>query len=82
MAAGTPVLAYQGGGALDYVVPGETGEFFTALTVPALRAALQKFDPATYKKEALQAKAAEFTPEIFRARMQTVIDTAWANFQK
>lgn len=28
MAAGTPVIAYKGGGALDYVVPGKTGEFF------------------------------------------------------
>jgi glycosyltransferase involved in cell wall biosynthesis len=81
MAASTPVLAYQGGGALDYVVPGKTGEFFTSPTATSLRASLQKFDPSAYSQQGLQAKAAEFTPEVFRTRMQAVIDTALANFQ-
>ena len=81
LAAGTPVIAYQGGGALDYVVPGKTGEFFTAPTVSSLRAAIQKFDPSTYKQSDLQAMAANFTPEIFRTHMQSVIDQAWTNFQ-
>src|SRR5262249_13857962 len=35
-AAGRPVIAYQGGGALDTVVPGVTGEFFNDLTVDSL----------------------------------------------
>lgn len=28
LAAGTPVIAYKDGGALDYVIPGKTGQFF------------------------------------------------------
>jgi glycosyltransferase involved in cell wall biosynthesis len=80
MAAGMPVLAYEGGGALDYIVPGETGEFFTALSVPTLRAALQKFDPSSYDQQKLKSKAAEFAPQVFRTHMQTVIDKALASF--
>lgn len=81
MAAGTPVLAYQGGGSLDYVVPGKTGEFFPALSVESLAEALQSFKPEAYKQEDLQAKAAEFTPQVFRTHMQAVLDKALANFQ-
>ena len=36
MAAGTPVIAYNKGGALDYVVPGKTGLFFEKQTVKEL----------------------------------------------
>jgi glycosyltransferase involved in cell wall biosynthesis len=81
MAAGTPVLAYRGGGALDYVVPGKTGEFFDEASVKSLSEALKNFDPQAYKPEDLHAMAAKFTPELFRSRMQAVIDKAWASFQ-
>ena len=74
MAAGTPVIAYQAGGALDYVVPGKTGEFFTEPTVESLKSALQSFNPEAYKASDLQTKAAEFSPAIFRQQIQRVID--------
>ncbi len=82
LAAGTPVIAYHGGGALDYVVPGQTGEFYTSLSVSSLRAALQKFDPAAYQQQDLRDMAANFTPEVFRTHMQAVLDTALANFRR
>jgi glycosyltransferase involved in cell wall biosynthesis len=74
MAAGTPVIAYKAGGALDYVVPGKTGEFFTEQTVDSLVAALQELDATAYSTADLQAKAAEFSPEKFRQKMQAVLD--------
>ena len=37
-AAGRPVIAYRGGGALDTVAPAKTGEFFKAATVDSLKA--------------------------------------------
>ena len=39
-AAGRPVIAFAGGGALDTVLPGETGEFFAEQTVESLKAVL------------------------------------------
>ena len=41
-AAGRPVIAFAGGGALDTVIPGETGEFFTEQTVESLKAVLDR----------------------------------------
>lgn len=74
MAAGTPVIAYQAGGALDYVVPGKTGEFFAEQTVESLVAALQEFDVAAYSTTDLHAKAAEFSPELFRQKFSAEIE--------
>lgn len=73
MAAGTPVIAYKAGGALDYVVPGKTGEFFDKQTVKSLQTALENFKPEKYKVEDLQAKANEFSPKIFQEHMAAVI---------
>jgi glycosyltransferase involved in cell wall biosynthesis len=73
MAAGTPVIAYKGGGALDYVIPGKTGEFFDDPTVESLKAALQQFDPGTFDPADAQAKAAELSPEIFRKKITQLV---------
>lgn len=41
LAAGTPIIAYNRGGAQDYVIPGKTGLFFEKQTVKQLVAALE-----------------------------------------
>lgn len=70
MAAGTPVIAYKAGGALDYVVPGKTGEFFAEQTVESLAQALQKFDSSTYDARAIRYHAARFSEESFAKSMR------------
>lgn len=57
MACGRPVLAFAGGGALETVVAGETGEFFHEPTVDRLREALDRFDPDAYDPAAIRAHA-------------------------
>ena len=47
-AAGRPVIAYGGGGALDTVIPGQTGEHFHHLSVDSLAAVMADFDAARY----------------------------------
>jgi glycosyltransferase involved in cell wall biosynthesis len=44
MAAGTPVIAFGRGGALDTVVDGETGVFFHEQSVDALVNGLRRFE--------------------------------------
>jgi glycosyltransferase involved in cell wall biosynthesis len=65
MAAGTPVIAYQAGGAYDYVLPGKTGLFFKDQTADSLAEAIKKFDPANFKHADLIAKAQEFNHQAF-----------------
>lgn len=74
LAAGTPLIAYKAGGALDYVTEGETGTFFDEQTVTSLIEALNRFETMSFDHGAIQAAAAAFSPEIFKQRMQSIID--------
>ncbi|HSX44248.1 MAG TPA: glycosyltransferase [Candidatus Saccharimonadales bacterium] len=50
MAASTPVIAYKAGGALDYVIPSKTGEFFTKQSTDVL---LYELSSVNFKKHLL-----------------------------
>ncbi len=65
MAAGTPVIAYKGGGALDYVEPNVTGAFFTEQTTEALAQALTDFSP-NFDSTIIQKHAQQFSKQAFQ----------------
>ena len=73
MAAGVPVLAYKVGGALDYVVPGKTGEFFDEQTVESLKAAIKAFDGGTYDQEAIRKHVEKFSNNNFQHQLREYI---------
>lgn len=75
MAAGTPVIAYKAGGALDYVVPGKTGEFFEKQTVNSLARAIESFNPQKYDAKEIQLHAKNFSIERFRQKLTEVINS-------
>jgi len=77
MAAGAPVLAYQAGGALDYVTSGKTGLFFAEQSVDSVVACLQKAEKTKWAESTMVKKAAQFTPEKFRKNMGKVISEAF-----
>jgi len=68
-AAGRPVIAYGAGGALDTVIPGVTGEFFTEQRVEALADILANFDASSYDPAACRANAERFSNERFRQEL-------------
>ena len=69
MACGTPVIAFAGGGALETVVAGVTGELFAEQTAESLRAAVQEFDPSRYDKLKIREHAERWNPDRFRGEM-------------
>ena len=73
-AAGRPVIAFAGGGALDTVLPGRTGEFFAEQTVESLKAVLTRFNPAAYDPAACRANAEQFRTERFEAELRAFIE--------
>jgi glycosyltransferase involved in cell wall biosynthesis len=73
LAAGTPVIAYQAGGALDFVQPGVTGEFFSEQTVESLNAVLEKFLPDSYSASRIRKSAEDFSPQIFAQNISKFI---------
>jgi glycosyltransferase involved in cell wall biosynthesis len=68
-AAGRPVIAYGGGGALDTVIPGVTGELFHELTVESLMAVMRDFDAARYDTAAIRAHAERFDTRHFETQL-------------
>lgn len=64
-AAGIPVIAYRGGGALDIVEEGVTGEFFDTQSVESLATALTSFNYKLYNRQALLQNADRFSTDTF-----------------
>ena len=75
MASGRPVLALGRGGALETVVPGVTGQFYSENSAAALAEALDAFEawlPSFHVGDAL-ARAADFSPHRFRAEVELAV---------
>ncbi len=73
LAAGTPVIAYQAGGVLDYLVDGETGAFFSKQSSRSLMQALHNFNPTKYDSEKIKQHAQKFSAEQFRNNFEKLI---------
>jgi glycosyltransferase involved in cell wall biosynthesis len=73
LAAGTPIIAYEGGGALDYIVPGKTGEFFFPQTAEALKHQLQSFDSKKYSASDISTYSTTFSQKEFADKLQRYI---------
>jgi glycosyltransferase involved in cell wall biosynthesis len=68
-AAGRPVIAFGAGGALDTVLPGQTGELFAQQTVESLAAVLADFDAERYEPTVCRAQAMRFSNERFHREL-------------
>jgi len=72
-AAGRPALAYRGGGALETIVEGTTGEFFDEPSAQALAAAMRGFRSRDYDADALRAHAEKFSPQNFIQTLREIV---------
>jgi len=72
-AAGRPVIAFRGGGYLETVVEGKTGEFFDELSEKSLIAVLKKVTPPKYQKKDCLAQAQKFSKEEFKKKMLKLV---------
>jgi glycosyltransferase involved in cell wall biosynthesis len=78
MAAGRPVIAYAAGGALDTVVEGVTGCFFSPQTVEALADCLNDFDPSQFDASAVREHAMRFDSRRFQESFAAYVDRAYS----
>lgn len=77
LASGTPVVAFKAGGALDYIRPHVTGEFFEREQPGALARVLKTFDGKAYSSAAIRAYAQRFSKETFQKTMRDFIVAAY-----
>jgi glycosyltransferase involved in cell wall biosynthesis len=73
MAAGTPVIAYNKGGSLDYVVPNKTGLFFERQTARNLASSLETAMAKKWDYAAIADNAKQFSVAAFQQNMQNYI---------
>lgn len=76
IAAGTPVIAYAKGGALDIVQDGETGVLFDEQTIESLVAAMQKADSIKFLPATLHRKSKRFAPSLFHTKIRKIVQDA------
>jgi glycosyltransferase involved in cell wall biosynthesis len=79
-AAGRPVIAFAGGGALDYVIPGATGVLFPEMTVDSLTEAMASFDENTFDPQVIRSHAAKFDSATFIDRLRGCVEREWQAF--
>lgn len=81
-AAGRPVIAFKGGGALDTVIEGKTGVFFHEQTVESLIQALQQFDATAFNPDDCRTHALRFDRSVFERKIVTYVEQAWGRFNR
>jgi glycosyltransferase involved in cell wall biosynthesis len=82
MAAGRPVIAFSAGGALETILPGITGEFFSEQEWETLADALIRFQPEKYNSKTIQNHAKQFDVGVFKDKIREFVDSEWSRFQK
>jgi len=73
-AAGRPAITYGAGGALDTVIPGETGEYFHEQSVESLVSSLSSFEPGAYPPADCRANAERFSIQRFDRELSGYVE--------
>lgn len=73
-AAGIPVVAFRNGGALEVVIPDETGILFPEQQGGTLSKALDRLESGTWNPDALRAHASRFDEDSFEKGLLSVLE--------
>ena len=73
MACGKPVIALGRGGALETVVDGLTGVFFTDASEEGFLEAVSRCEQIAWNREAIRAHAVLFSKEAFVEKMTRLL---------
>lgn len=72
LAAGTPVIAYGVGGALDYVTA-QTGILFSEQSRECLSKSLANFPDKKFNPKTIAAAASKFSPQVFQSKFSSFV---------
>jgi len=73
-AAGTPVIAFNGGGFKESIIDGVTGILINGTDEKTLKTAVKRFESIKWDKEKLIANAKKFSKERFKKEMLSFIN--------
>ena len=69
MAAGTPVIAFNGGGFRESVIDGQTGILINDTSEETIVTAIRKIESTKWDRNKLQNQAKKFSKERFKKQM-------------
>lgn len=72
-AAGTPIIAYFGGGYKETVVDGKTGVFFNEYNLQSFIEAIKKFEKMKFDKNTLIEQAMRFSKKVFMKKIRKIV---------
>ena len=81
MASGRPVIAYQGGGALESVKEGVSGLFFDEQTSEHLIKAIDRFKNYSFEPAKIREEAKRFDKKVFEKNIKEFIMKKWSEFK-
>jgi glycosyltransferase involved in cell wall biosynthesis len=81
-AAGTPVIAFGQGAALETVIAEKTGLFFDAQTIPSLLKSLDQFDRMEFDPKNLRESAKRFNKVRFQREFQDFVTRKLREFNE
>ena len=81
-AQGTPIIAYAKGGALETVIEGKTGLFFTEQTAQAIQQAVTQFEQQAqnFDNAIIRQHAEQFSEERFRKQFKRYIQNTYLHW--
>ena len=79
LAAGTPVIAYKAGGALDYIQPHENGLFFEEQSVEGLVKTLTNFSASKFDAATISKSSDRFSSQNFQKNLKSLFKTLKLN---
>ncbi len=79
-ACGKPVIAFNGGGAKESVIPGKTGELYDGQNEKSLITALKIFQKNNYSPSLCRKNALPFSKEIFKKKMSKNVEKIWKSW--
>jgi len=82
MASGRPVIAYQGGGALETIIDGVTGVFFDQQTAADLAQAVKKAETIKWQPTRIREQAMRFDLINFQRQMESFINRSYQEHLK
>lgn len=80
--AGRPVIAYGAGGALDTVIDGQTGLFFSEQTPGSLMEAIRRLDSIDFDPRVIRRHAEGFGVQRFKRELRSYIKGSWREFAR
>jgi len=83
-ACGTPVIAFDGGGATETVIDGETGMYFAEQTADSLIQAVNKFECTGHRldPDRIRRNAERFSIQRFRYELADLVEAKYAAFKQ